>query len=467
MENYILFHVKYYMSEKVRSCVRPNAFEYKPGKRLIECPVRESWVGPFSNLSLYSTRRGPYNLGMQEIEILIIGSGPAGSSTALHLAQVAPELIPRTLILEKAHHPRPKLCGGGLVIDAEVLLERLGLDVSEIPHTDAALARFDFEGRGLAIRVPGRHALRVIRRDAFDAWLAGKVRQAGFELREGVTVTDVRPGADGVTVETDSGTFQARVVVGADGSNGVVRRCVLPESPLHTARLLEVLTPAAHPHHPAGTSPKSEGIRGGPGRELERESVAFFDFFPVPQGIAGYVWDFPTQVEGQPMRCWGIYDTNLLAGRSRPPLKTPLAEEMARHGYDLSACELQGHPIRWFSPRREFSVPGVLLAGDAAGADGIFGEGISLALGYGQVAAQALKAAFARDDFSFSNYRRRLLSSPLGHALSARWAITHIIYRLHWRWFQRFFWRHMRLVISLAAWALVINWARRTKTPGD
>jgi len=394
---------------------------------------------------------------MQKIGILIVGSGPAGSSTALHLAQVAPELVTRTLILEKAHHPRPKLCGGGLVIDAEVLLERLGLDVSEIPHTDANLARFDFEGRGLAIRVPGRHALRIIRRDAFDAWLAGKVRQAGFELREGVTVTDVRPGADGVTVETDSGIFQARVVVGADGSNGVVRRCVLPRSPLHTARLLEVLTPTS-PTQP----PLNSKILGS-----EREGVAFFDFFPVPEGIAGYVWDFPTQVEGKPMRCWGVYDTNLLAEGSRPPLKAPLAEEMARHGYDLSACEIKGHPIRWFSPRREFSVPGVLLTGDAAGADGIFGEGISLALGYGQVAAQALKAAFAQDDFSFSDYRRRLLSSPLGRALSARWAITHIIYRLHWRWFQKWFWRSWKFLIIPISWLLVINWARRTKPPNS
>jgi flavin-dependent dehydrogenase len=395
---------------------------------------------------------------MQEIEILIVGSGPAGASTALHLAQVAPELVPRTLILEKAHHPRPKLCGGGLVIDAEVMLERLGLDVTEIPHTDANLAYFDFEGRGLAVRVPGRHALRMIRRDAFDAWLAEKVRQAGFELREGVTVTDVRPGENGVTVETDAGAFQARAVVGADGSNGVVRRCVLPGSPLHTARLLEVLIPTATTT-PSQLPPNSSNSGEG------REGVAFFDFFPVPEGIAGYVWDFPTQVEGQPMRCWGVYDTNLLADRTRPPLKTPLAEEMARHGYDLSACELQGHPIRWFSPRRAFSVPGVLLAGDAAGADGIFGEGISLALGYGQVAAQALKAACARDDFSFSDYRRRLLSSPLGHALGARWAITHILYRLHWRWFQKWFWRSWKFLIIPISWLLVINWARRTKPP--
>ena len=91
-------------------------------------------------------------------------------------------------------------------------------------------------GKGLNVSVPKRHTLRIIRRDEFDAWLAQKTREAGIEIREGVTVKDVRPDADGVTVVTDQGEFRAQVVVGADGSNGVTRRCVLPDAPVHTAR---------------------------------------------------------------------------------------------------------------------------------------------------------------------------------------------------------------------------------------
>ena len=81
-----------------------------------------------------------------EHDILILGGGPAGLSTALHLAQLAPELIPRILILEKAHYPRPKLCAGGLLADAEIILDRLGLDVSEVPHVDASAVHLDFAG---------------------------------------------------------------------------------------------------------------------------------------------------------------------------------------------------------------------------------------------------------------------------------------------------------------------------------
>ena len=100
-----------------------------------------------------------------------------------------------------------------------------------------------------------------------------------------------------------------------------------------------------------------------------------------------------------PMRCWGIYDTNILASEERPQLKEPLAKEMARLGFNLDDYEIKGHPIRWFSPRNQMSVPRVLLVGDAAGADPLLGEGISIALGYGSLAAREIAESFQRNDF--------------------------------------------------------------------
>lgn len=385
---------------------------------------------------------------MPKHDVLILGGGPSGLSTALHLTKIAPHLTHRILILEKEHYPRLKLCAGGLVIDAEIILERLGLDVHEIPHVDVDSAHFDFAGKGLQVRILKRHVFRVIRRNEFDHWLARKAEDRGIEIRQGVTVKKVIPDENGVSVVTDQGEFRAEIVIGADGSNGVTRRCIFPNEPVYTARVLEVITPTY-------TSPKFGEFGGG------REGAAFFDFFPVPNNIAGYTWDFPTQVNGEPMRCWGIYDTNVLADHKRPALKEPLAEEMKRHGFELGDYEIKGHPIRWYSPWNKAAVPRVLLVGDAVGADPIFGEGISIALGYGAIAAQEIAESFQCNKFSFCRYKRRLARSGLGQTLFARWLITHIIYPLKWKWFQILLWRMMKPIVLFAAWVFILNWSKR------
>ena len=392
---------------------------------------------------------------MYEHEILIIGGGPSGLSTALHLARDFPHLIPHILILEKARYPRPKLCAGGLVIDAEVILQRLGLDVSEVPHVDAERMHFEFEAKGLAIRVPKAHALRVIRRDEFDNWLARKAEKRGLEIKEGVTVNNLKPTEDFVIVETDQGNFCAQVVVGADGSNGITRRCIFPNEPVHTARVLEVLTPVV-------ANRRRSNLPASRVKHNEKQRIgAYFDFFPVLSNIAGYVWDFPTQVNGKMMRCWGIYDTNLLANEKRPQLKEPLAREMSRFGFDLNDYEIKGHPIRWFSPSNQLSAPRVLLVGDAAGADPFLGEGISIALGYGALAAREIGEAFQRNEFSFPGYRQRVFMSPLGQALIVRWILTHMLYQFKWKWFQILVWRILKPIVILLAWIFVLNWGKR------
>jgi flavin-dependent dehydrogenase len=196
-------------------------------------------------------------------------------------------------------------------------------------------------------------------------------------------------------------------------------------------------------------------------REVGRGGQAYFDFFPVASNIAGYVWDFPTQVNGEAMRCWGIYDTNILANEKRPQLKEPLAKEMSRLGYNLDQYEIKGHPIRWFSPENQMSVPRVLLVGDAAGADPFLGEGISMALGYGALAAREIGEAFQRNEFSFNRYRHRVIRSALGQVLMMRWVVAQIVYSLKWMWFQKLVWRLLKPIVILLAWIFILNWGKR------
>jgi len=378
-------------------------------------------------------------------DLIIVGAGPAGISTALHLAKLAPGLIARTLILEKAQHPRHKLCGGGLLPDAEVILRRLGLDSAEVPHCDVDWAHFDYDGQGFRMRgeKKGAYAFRTIRRHEFDAWLAGKARAAGFRIQENTAVKRISTRGDEVVLETDQGEYRAAVVVGADGSKSIVRRFVIPQEATHTARLLEIVT-----------EPRPE-------QSFHAQVASYFDFMYVSQGILGYSWDFPALENGRPVRVRGIYDSNVYPVKTDISLQAALADEFGRHGYRLEDYKLEGHPLRWFEAGSAFAAPHVLLAGDAAGADALFGEGISIALGYGELAARAVQDAFARQDFIFKEYRKTILRSELGKALRRRTWMAKFFYRFRSRFIQAFVWRRLGGLVEWVMQTFMIGWASR------
>jgi menaquinone-9 beta-reductase len=378
-------------------------------------------------------------------DLIIVGAGPAGISTALHLAQIAPELVGRTLILERAHHPRPKLCGGGLIPDTEVVLHSLGLDSREVPHCDVDWAHFDYNGKGMRMRgeKKGTYAFRTIRRDEFDAWLAGKARQLGYHIQEDTSVKRLSVSESEVLLETDQGEYRARVVVGADGSKSVVRRLAVPHENTHTARLLEIVT-----------EPRPE-------KSFHIQADSYFDFLYVPQGILGYTWDFPALENGRPVRVRGIYDSNVYPVKTDISLRAALADEFTRHGCRLDEYELEGHPLRWFEAKSAFSAPHILLVGDAAGADALFGEGISIALGYGRLAARAIQEALVRQDFSFRGYRRAILRSELGKALQRRTWMAKVFYRLRSPVIQALVWRKLGWLVEWVMQTFMIGWANR------
>jgi flavin-dependent dehydrogenase len=97
-------------------------------------------------------------------------------------------------------------------------------------------------------------------------------------------------------------------------------------------------------------------------------------------------------------------------------------------------------------------MPHILLVGDAAGADPLFGEGISFALGYGGVAAETISDAFARQDFSFESYRERLLADPLFKQLDIRTRLARFAYLLKYPWLIRLGWRVASAIVRFTRW---------------
>lgn len=344
---------------------------------------------------------------MHEADLVIAGAGPAGLSTALHLVRDAPALAAGTVILERAPHPRPKTCAGGVLADGLEVLRRLGLRLADVPGQE--VRRADFRIAGTTVTWRRRPwDFRVVDRSVLDAWLADRVRRRGVALHEGVTVQAVEPASDGVVVHTDRGAWHARAVVGADGATGVVQRAVTADgAPQQLGRALMVSW-------------------GGPSERQADE--AFFDYDIRRAGVQGYVWDFPAPPGGSAARTLGIFDMGLHGGSPRPRLRPLLEDVIRRHGGDPASLSFQGGVVRWYHPRVPITRPRVLLVGDAAGVDGWFGEGITVALGHGAAAARTLAEAADTGDWSFRHHAAELRRSPLGRVLDFRLGMAAIMF---------------------------------------
>lgn len=369
---------------------------------------------------------------IDQVDILIVGSGPSGTSTALHLIQQDPAWAQRMVIVDKAVHPREKLCGGGITHIGQNILARLGLAI-EPRNFEVREVRLVYQDKAYSFYA--NPVFRIVRRDEFDHWLVQKAEAHGVQVRQGEAVQEITPHDDYVEVITEKTTFHARVVVGADGSRSFVRRALKWDDESRVARLLEVLT-AENPH----VQPEF------------RDGVAVFDFTRMTDGLQGYYWDFPSYVGGQPFMNRGVFDSRARPDLPKTHLKEDLRASLAERNRDLETYTLKGHPIRWWNTDGRFAMPRVLLVGDAAGADPLFGEGIAFALGYGAVAARAIADAFARQEFSFETYRAMLLADPLFKQLRIRTRLARFAYKIRNPRLVRLGWQAARRVVRFTRW---------------
>lgn len=360
---------------------------------------------------------------MRKVDLLIIGSGPPGLSTALHPLRQDRSWADRMVLIEKAAHPCHKLCGGGLTRMGLGLLRDLGLPMPlPIPQVWIEDVRLVYGKRTIHVR--GMPQCLIFHRAELDAFLAQQACQHGAVIHQNEAVEGISIDPHGVSVKTSQDTYFAQSVVGADGSKGIARRFMKGgEAKSRVARALEVIT------HAPPDAPQF----------LER--YALFDFTPVRDDLQGYCWDFPILVGGHPSFNRGVYDARIAPSRPRARLPELLSDSLASLGDNPARADVAGHPLHWFSPRNCFAVPRMLLVGDAAGVDPLFGEGIAPALGYGKVAAETLQNAFAMNDFSFRDYRRRILRSEIGRYLLIRWCAAWGIYRMSGKpWFMHALW---------------------------
>ncbi len=373
---------------------------------------------------------------MERRPVIIIGSGPAGSASALFLQAQQPALAREVLILEKTRHPRPKVCAGGLIPHALHCLRELGVPL-RVPNAVVNRATVEVPGRTVAYE--SAELCRVVRRDEFDQSLVEACKQRGVDVREDEKVIAFERDAQGVRIETERGSYHARVVIGADGSGSLVRRQLVNVGRDCVGKAVMCDVPVA-------------GIDWS---GFHRERYEFI-FTAVPKGLRGYAWAFPCLINGAPHANIGVYAVD--ARGNGPLLHRLLREHLER----LRAPEvpLKSFPIRWYGAGVRIATPHVLLAGDAAGVDALMGEGISYALEYGRRAAAAAAEALSTGDFDFARYE--LGDSWMGKKLRRLEMATRLFYGRTWPlWFAIASRSPQAREIGIRWYNGIDNWDRR------
>jgi geranylgeranyl reductase family protein len=357
-------------------------------------------------------------------DAIVVGAGPAGCLAAIVLARAGA----RVRLLDRSRFPRRKLCGDTVNPGARAILARLGLE-AEVLRGGLAVRGMTVTGGGISVTgvYPAPHRGVAITRAAFDERLVHAAARAGVAVEEATSVSEplVEGSAagcrvTGVRVSHAGGTgatVSARICIAADGRH---------------SRLAFPLRLARHPAWPrrwaVGAYYTQVGAEGEPDLgEMHIRAGHYVGVAQLPEGLFN--------------ACLVTADRARLRDPERALRGTLSSDPFLR---DRFAAARRVSPVAVLGPlaveSRRCGMPGLLLAGDAAGfVDPMTGDGLRFALRSGELAAQAALDALDhggpdahralarryrefRGKRTFNRALRRLVDSPRAVSLAAQGA---------------------------------------------
>jgi digeranylgeranylglycerophospholipid reductase len=314
---------------------------------------------------------------MPDVDVLVVGAGPAGSLAALEAKRAAPELDVVLLERDRAVGA-PVRCAEG-VGDAGL---REFADPTGASWVARKITRVIFIAPDdTEVKVAERDVGWILDRTRFDAFLAAEAGAAGAELLVGTEAAGMTRATDGhwaVQIRGAAGetTYRAKLVIGADGVEAMVGRWAG----------LDTRVPARDMESCA-----QYVVQG-----IQFDPQAIYLQFGDAIAPGGYAWVFPKDV-GIANVGLGIVALKSDGRNARQYLDAWLARRYpngARTGYTVGGVIVH-------TTVRQTYTDGVLLAGDAAHMiNPLSGGGIVNAMKAGRLAGRTAAAAIRSGDTS-------------------------------------------------------------------
>lgn len=364
-------------------------------------------------------------------DVIVVGAGPAGSTTAYYLAQAGLDV----LLLEKTAFPREKVCGDGLTPRAVKQLIDMGVDIS----AENGWIR----NKGLRI-VGGGHSIEIpwpqlstypdfglvrTRKD-FDQALAEHAVAAGARLLERTSV--IGPIMDESTgrivgvraqVKNEDGTagpqkaFHAPLVVAADGNS---------------SRLSLAMGLQKRDDRPMGVAVRTYYTSP---RTNDDWLESWLELWDGDKLLPGYGWIFGVG-DGTVNVGLGILNTSSAFGNvDYKDLLTRWLEQTPQEwGFrEANRTEpIRGAALPMGFNRTPHYTRGLLLVGDAGGMVNPFnGEGIAYAMESAAIAARTIVQAHSRPtpvqaEMALASYPEQMKQALGGYYTLGRWFVKAI-----------------------------------------
>jgi geranylgeranyl reductase family protein len=337
----------------------------------------------------------PHLTSDRSADVIVVGAGPAGSTTAYHLAQSGLDV----LLLEKTAFPREKVCGDGFTPRAVKQILAMGIDPAP---ADGWIRNQGLRiiGGGMRLELPWPDLASfpdyglVRTREDFDEILARQAQKAGARLHENTAVTgpvlDALGRIVGVSARTseadgsrgDEVEFRAPLVVAADGNS---------------TRLSLSMGLRKRDDRPMGVAVRTYYTSP---RHDDDWLESWLELWDGDRLLPGYGWIFGVG-DGTVNAGLGILNSSSAFGKVdyKDLLRRWLDTTPEEWGFreENRTQPIRGAALPMGFNRTPHYTRGLVLVGDAGGMVNPFnGEGIAYAMESGSMAAETIVQALGR-----------------------------------------------------------------------